>query len=204
MKIQFIILLISFFSCSIHAQNDTAKNIEEEIIFTVIEEMPRFIGGIEALEQYINSNAKYTQKAYREKAAGRVFVSFYVEIDSSITEPIILRGLHPDLDSISLTLVKNMPKWIPAKLRGKPIKCQYNLPIEFNLYKIKVEKTKSFIISKYWNNKGKKNFMKICTNDFKKSPSECDCWYYYIVWSFNDMKLDELKLNELFNTQKCN
>jgi len=203
MKRQLYILIILIISISVNAQNDTIKQIEEELIL-VVEQMPEYVGGFDELMKYIKSNAIYTEKAINEKIAGRVFVSFFVEVDGVITEPSILQGLHPDLDSISLTIVKNMPKWIPAKQRGKPIKCRYNLPIEFNFYKNMIENTQNFTISKYWRKKGEKNFMKTCSRDFNKSASECNCWFDYLVWNYNKKKLEELNLNEIFKTKNCN
>ncbi len=204
MKRQLFILIILILSISANAQNDTTKQVEEEYLIVFVEQMPEFVGGIDALIKYLKSRAIYTEKANMEKVAGRVFVSFVVEIDVSITEPSILRGLHPDLDSISLAIIKNMPKWTPAKQRGKPIKCSYNLPIEFDFYGNKIENTQNFTTSKYWNRKGKNKFIKTCTSDFKKNTSECNCWLDFIVWNYNNMKLEELNLTEIFKTKKCN
>jgi len=203
MKRQLFIFFILILSISLSGQNDSTKKIMEEVIF-VVEKMPEFVGGYDALKEYLKTNAVYTEEANNEKVAGKVFISFFVETDGSITEPIVLRGLHPDLDSICLELVKNMPKWTPAEQRGKPIKCRYNLPIEFNFYKNYIERRTDFTISQYWKKKGKKKFMKTCTNDFNKTASECNCWFDYIVWNYNKKKLEELDLNEIFKTKKCN
>jgi len=202
MKRQLYILIILIFSISLSAQNDSTQQIAEELIF-VVEKMPEFVGGYEALKGYLKTNAVYTEKAINEKVAGRVFISFFVETDGSITDPIVLKGLHPDLDNICLELVKNMPKWTPAEQRGKPIKCRYNLPIEFNFYKNNIEKTADFTISQYWKKKGKIKFIETCSSYFNKSAAECNCWLYYIIWNYNEKKLEELNLDEIFKTQKC-
>jgi TonB family protein len=204
MKIQIAIIFLFFMTSSVIAQNDSIIKTDEEemeIGIIVVEQMPEFIGGFEALQRYINSNAIYTEKAKNEKVTGKVFISFWVETDGSISKPKILRGLYPDLDSISIDLVKNMPKWIPAKQRGKPIKCQYNLPVKFDF-----DQNQDFNkpeTSKYWSKKGKKKFMKICTQEFQKSQSECDCWYDFIIWNYNNMTLKELDIKEIFEKQKC-
>lgn len=202
MKRPLYILIILIFSIALCAQNDSTQQIAEELI-VVVEEMPEFVGGYEALKGYLKTNAVYTEKAINEKVSGRVIISFIVEKDGSITDPIVMRGLHPDLDSIGLELMKNMPKWTPAKQRGKPIKCTYTVPIEFNIYKNNIEKTADFTISHYWNKKGKEKFITTCTRDFNKSDSECNCWLYFIIWNYNEKKLEELSLDEIFKTQKC-
>ena len=204
MQIQIAIIFLFFMTSSVIAQNDSIIKTDEEemeIGIIVVEQMPEFIGGFEALQRYINSNAIYTEKANKEKVSGKVFLSFWVETDGSISKPRILRGLYPDLDSISIDLVKNMPKWIPAKQRGKPIRCQYNLPIKFDF-----DQNQDFNHpepSKYWSKKGKRKFMKICTQEFRKSQSECDCWYNFIIWNYNNRSLIELDIKEIFKKQKC-
>jgi len=188
---------------SVIAQNDSIiKTDEEEMeIIDVVEQMPEFIGGFKALQKYVNSNAIYTEKARKEKVTGKVFVSFWVETDGSISEPKILRGLCPDLDSISIDLVKKMPKWIPAEQREKPIKCRFNLPIEFN-FDLN-QNLNDPEPSKYWSKKGKKKFMKICTQEFRKNKTECDCWYNFIIWNYNNWTIKDLDIKEIFEKQKC-
>ncbi len=204
MKTQIIIIVLFLITSSVIAQNDSIiKNGEEEmeIGFIFIEQMPEFVGGYEALIRYINSNAICTENANKEKVTGRVFVSFFVNIDGSITKPYILRSLHPDLDSISLSIVKNMPNWTPATQRGKPIKYKYNLPIEFDYNQS--QNLDNPHPSKYWRKKGKNQFMKICSQEFQKSGTECDCWYNFIIWNYNNKTLKELDIKEIFKKQKC-
>ncbi len=204
MKLQIITIVLFLITSSVIAQNDSIiKNGEEKIesFHTVIEQMPEFVGGYVALQRHISTYAICTENANKEKVTGRVFVSFFIDIDGSISEPSILRGLHPDLDSISLSIVKNMPNWTPATQRGKSIKCRFNLPIEFDC----IQSQSSDILqpSKYWKKKGKKQFMKICSQEFQKSENECDCWYNFIIWNYNNNTLKELDIREMFNKQEC-
>ena len=202
MKIQTTIIFLFLITSSLIAQNDSIiKTDEEKMIITFVEQMPEYIGGYEALQKYINSNAIYTEKAREEKVKGKVFISFWVETDGSISEPKILKELYPDLDSVSIELVKKMPNWIPARQRGKPVKCRFNLPIEFDYGKdIKSDIPKP---SKYWSKKGRKKFMKICTQEFKKSDLECNCWLKFIILNYNNKTLKELEINEILKKQKC-
>jgi len=203
MKTQILIAFLFLISISIFGQNDTTgQNEDQEIeLIMVLETMPKFVGGYEALYRYVNSNAIYTENARKEKVTGKVFISFWVEKDGSISEPKILRGLHPDLDSISLNLVKNMPKWIPATQRGQTVKCRFNLPIEFSFDQS--QNSNNSEPSKYWRKKGKKKFMKTCTQEFRKSKTECDCWYNFIILNYNNRTLKTLDIKEIFEKQKC-
>lgn len=106
---------------------------EEAQIFTVVESMPDFPGGDEARIKYLNENIKYPQMARESGIQGRVFVTFVVEKDGSVTDVRVLRGIGGGCDEEAIRVIKNMPKWDPGKQRGKPVRVQFNMPILFKL-----------------------------------------------------------------------
>jgi len=106
---------------------------EEAQIFTVVESMPDFPGGDEARIRYLNENIKYPQMARESGIQGRVFVTFVVEKDGSVTDVRVLRGIGGGCDEEAIRVIKNMPKWDPGKQRGKPVRVQFNMPILFKL-----------------------------------------------------------------------
>jgi protein TonB len=106
---------------------------EEVQIFTVVESMPSFPGGEAARIQYLNDNIKYPQMARESGIQGRVFVTFVVEKDGSVTDVKVLRGIGGGCDEEAVRVIKNMPKWDPGKQRGKPVRVQFNMPILFKL-----------------------------------------------------------------------
>jgi Ca-activated chloride channel family protein len=105
----------------------------DEEVFTVIESMPAFPGGEDALEKFLVKNLGYPDKARSAGIQGVVFVSFTVEADGSITEIKILRGIGGGCDEEAIRVVSLMPKWKPAMQRGQAVRCTYNLPIKFSL-----------------------------------------------------------------------
>ena len=94
----------------------------------IVESWPEFPGGEEARINYLKSNVQLPKNWNPDSIAGKVYIQFIVETNGNITNPKILRGLDPVLDSIALKAVRNMPKWIPAKQKGKPVACIFNLP----------------------------------------------------------------------------
>lgn len=106
---------------------------EEAPIFTVVESMPGYPGGDEARIRYLQENLKYPQMARESGIQGRVFVTFVVERDGSITDVKILRGIGGGCDEEAIRVIQNMPKWVPGKQRGKPVRVQFNMPILFKL-----------------------------------------------------------------------
>lgn len=109
------------------------EEVVEEQIFMVVESMPAFPGGEQALNKYLYENIKYPQMAKESGIQGRVFVTFVVEKNGEVTDVRILRGIGGGCDEEAIRVVENMPKWTPGKQRGKPVRVQFNLPIKFTL-----------------------------------------------------------------------
>ena len=108
------------------------KQIECDI-YTVVEEMPEYPGGTEALLEYLRSNIVYPESAKEKNIEGRVFVNFVVAADGSVKDAKVLRGIYEDCDNEALRVVSNMPTWKPGKQDGKPVNVSYNIPINFTL-----------------------------------------------------------------------
>lgn len=106
---------------------------EEEEIFLAVEEDPEFPGGLDALSKYLGENIKYPALAKENNIEGRVFVSFVVEKDGRVANVKILRDIGGGCGAEAVRVVKAMPKWKPGKQRGKPVRTQFNLPVQFGL-----------------------------------------------------------------------
>jgi protein TonB len=102
-------------------------------IFTVVEEQPTYPGGDEARIKYLQDNMKYPEEAKELGVQGKVYVTFVVEVDGSISDVKVLRGIGSGCDDEAIRVVKSMPKWVPGKQRGVPVRVQFNLPINFKL-----------------------------------------------------------------------
>ena len=117
------------------AQVEVADDVEEveDEIFQVVEQDPEFPGGVEALYKYIQSNIKYPQLAKENNITGRVFVTFVVEKDGSVSNVKAARDIGGGCGAEAVRVVKSMPKWTPGKQRGKAVRAAYTLPVVFNL-----------------------------------------------------------------------
>ena len=104
---------------------------EEEWMGVVIETDAEFPGGMEALYRFINQNLQYPRLALENNIQGRVYVSFTVEADGTITNPVIRRDIGGGCGKEDLRLVRMMPRWKPGEQQGKPVRTQFNLPINF-------------------------------------------------------------------------
>ena len=106
--------------------------VEEEIIdFPDVE--ATFPGGAAAMQRWIANNVKYPQTAIEMNEQGRVYLSFVVEPNGSITNISIERGVSSDLDSEAKRLLRKMPKWKAGEARGRKARTRCRLPINFQL-----------------------------------------------------------------------
>ncbi len=107
---------------------------EEPFLGIIIETVPEFPGGNNALRKYIADNIQYPKGASSEGIQGTVYVSFVIDIDGSPTDVKILRGVHPELDAEALRVVMSIPqKWKPAQQGGEKVKCSLVVPVNFVL-----------------------------------------------------------------------
>ena len=100
----------------------------------ILERDPAFPGGLETLSKYIADNIEYPPQAKDAKVTGRVYVSFIVEKDGTISIVDCLRDIGYGCCDEAVMLVKSMPRWNPGIQKGKPVRTQFNLPITFDLH----------------------------------------------------------------------
>lgn len=93
-----------------------------------------FPGGMTEMNKYINDNFQYPTSFIGETPYGRAFIEITVDIDGSIKEAKVLKGVSEELDKELLRIVKNMPKWIPADSKDGKVKSLVRFPINFKPY----------------------------------------------------------------------
>lgn len=107
---------------------------EESVVFVVVETMPEFPGGQQALFKYLSENVKYPVIAQENGIQGRVICQFVVNKDGAIVDVEVVRsGGDPSLDKEAVRVIKSMPKWNPGKQRGKAVRVKYTVPVNFRL-----------------------------------------------------------------------
>jgi TonB family protein len=101
----------------------------------IVEKMPEFPGGTEALMTYIHSKLKYPKWEKRRKIQGTVYATFVVNEKGEITDPKILKSVDgsENFDQEVIQLLNRMPRWKPGEDRGEIVPVQFNLPFRFQL-----------------------------------------------------------------------
>ena len=102
-------------------------------VYEVLDEMPVFPGGMNAMWQFLAANLHYPAVCEENGIQGRVLIQFIVEKDGSFSNVKVVKSVDPALDNEALRIAKSMPKWTPGKLKGELVRVKYTMPISFKL-----------------------------------------------------------------------
>jgi TonB family protein len=108
-------------------------NVFNDANYFVVEEMPHFPGGDQALLKYIAENLKYPPEAREQKIQGKVIVRFIVNRKGKSEDISILKSANPLLDAEAIRVVSTVPDFKPGSQGGKPVNVSYMIPVNFKL-----------------------------------------------------------------------
>lgn len=112
----------------------TRQNTEITVYdYDYVDAQPSFPGGDFAMLRFINDCRRYPAKAYNDKIQGRVLCSFVVNVDGSISNATVMRGVEESLDREALRIINEMPRWEAGMIGGEPVPVYCIVPIPFRL-----------------------------------------------------------------------
>jgi protein TonB len=101
--------------------------------FFLVEVMPSFKGGgLEKFREWVQKRTNYPQEAIDRKVRGKVFLTFIVEKDGSVSNVTVVKGVDPLLDNEAVKAISESPKWEPGLQRGLPVRVRYSIPLNFS------------------------------------------------------------------------
>ena len=107
--------------------------LNDEKIYSVVEQMPQFPGGESELLNYISKQLNYPGIARRNGIQGKVICRFIITRTGRIEKPELVRSLDPACDKEALRVLRSMPVFIPGKQNGVNVDVYYTLPVIFRL-----------------------------------------------------------------------
>ena len=125
-------------------------------VFSVVEVMPEFPGGMQALMTFMASNIHYPKIAQEMGVQGRVLVQFVVDKTGKVSQARCVRGVPApvapanatdeekkayekkgegayEINQEALRVVESMPAWKPGMQKGQPVNVRYTVPVNFKL-----------------------------------------------------------------------
>lgn len=131
MKTTLLFIALLTLSSSVFAQENRDTSTISTFPFPDVE--AEFPGGVVALMKYISQNIVYPESYIDINVAGKIYVSFTVNTDGSVSDVKVERGLNEEFDTMAKKLILNMPHWKPAELNGVVVKNRVRLPITIGL-----------------------------------------------------------------------
>ncbi|WP_342646723.1 TonB family protein [Mucilaginibacter sp. CSA2-8R] len=131
-------------AAKIHSQNVEINNADltpvtntnvavHNEVFTSVEKLPSFQGGMESFGKYLNKTLRYPKEAQDQGRQGRVIVTFIVEADGSLTDVHTIRDPGLGLGEEAVRVINASPKWIPGEQNSRKVRVQYTVPVVFTL-----------------------------------------------------------------------
>ena len=117
------------------AEKPAVVEQEKDVPFVLVEQMPKFPGGENAMFKYISDNIVYPKAAQKSGIAGIVYIFFIIDKKGNVTSTEVRRGVKggEELNAEALRVIKEMPQWEPGYQNGKPVSVQLTVPIKFTL-----------------------------------------------------------------------
>lgn len=108
---------------------------DSSMVYTVVEQMPEFPGGMRALMTYLSQSIKYPAQALDDGIEGKVILRFVVDAEGQVGDVKVMRGVAgaPSLEREAVRVVKRMPKWKPGQQGGKTVATYFTLPVMFKM-----------------------------------------------------------------------
>jgi len=140
MKTILIFLFITIFTTIYGQQIDTTirttvvpkENYGDKIYESfACDEKPSFPGGDSQLIKYISENTRYPNT--EADVEGTVYIKFVITKIGEIGQTIVMRTADSLLDEEAIRVVKSLPKWEPAKIKGEPVNSWFIVPVKFKM-----------------------------------------------------------------------
>lgn len=110
------------------------REIPENEVFMMVEDMPEFPGGEEELLKFVTETVQYPEDAKAQKQEGKVFIKFVIDKEGNVRDAEIVNGTRfESLNNEALRVIKSMPQWKPGKQRGQNVNVSFVVPINFQL-----------------------------------------------------------------------
>lgn len=100
-----------------------------------IEKFAQFPGGVEKFYEYVRTNLRYPDDALRDSISGDVFIEFRLDSEGHVLKESVkvLKGLSDSCDDEAMRLIRNAPRWFPARSKSKGVEQNISFPISFRM-----------------------------------------------------------------------
>lgn len=98
-----------------------------------LEFMPTPVGGEAAWNKFLTKNLRFPAEAQDANIGGKVYVSFIIEKDGTLTDITVVRGAGYGMDEEAARVLKLAKPWKPGVQNGQPVRVKFVIPINFQI-----------------------------------------------------------------------
>ena len=111
------------------------KVLEDNTVYPTsgVQIFPTPVGGEDAWNKFLSKNLRYPREAQDAGMGGRVYMSFVVEKDGSLSNFTVERGAGYGMDEEAARVLKLAKAWKPGIQNGRPVRVKFVIPINFQL-----------------------------------------------------------------------
>lgn len=122
------------FNDNMEVDSDCVQDADKVIDSSCVEIKPSFKGGdANEFTKWVNARLEYPEIAKENGVQGRVTLQFTIDVDGTLYDVKVLRGVDAALDKEAVRVVSKSPRWKPGIQRGRPVKVSYTFPVVFQL-----------------------------------------------------------------------
>ncbi len=110
---------------------NSKSSYDESKVFNIVEEPPRFPGGMKVLGEFIRYYMQYPKEAMDNNIKGKVIIEFSVNLDGSTSDYKVTKSLGYGCDEEAIRVLKLLPDWVPGYQRGRAVLTKHKLPFTF-------------------------------------------------------------------------
>lgn len=130
----FLLALIIVVTVSVKAQTNAASVQDTTVYMSKdVTVKPQFVGGMQTMGSFLNSNVRYPKYAREHNIQGKVLISFIIEKDGTLTGFKIIKSVSKELDAETMRVMKLSPAWEPAKIDDRVVRCWFEMPLSYTL-----------------------------------------------------------------------
>jgi TonB family protein len=113
--------------------NNTLPLNKQGKVYTAVDKVPSFPGGTDKFYEFLRTNIKYPAEMRQKKIEGKVFISFIVEQDGSLSNIKVIKEPGYGSGKEAARVLGISPKWEPGMQNNKKVRVAYTMPISFTL-----------------------------------------------------------------------
>lgn len=132
----FAIAMTAFFAVTAaHSLQAQSASTDKVYDYTLVEKLPMFPGGKQAMTDYIQKNVVYPEGSRKFNIQGVVTVGFTLNAEGKVVATEVLSDPEFDnrLQKEAIKVVESMPAWSPAEVKGQKVACKLQVPVSFRL-----------------------------------------------------------------------